>query len=384
MLVFVQPFGLSSPYGGSRILRSLLKDAPVPFLSVCTSAKAPPATHSGKEIHLPFRPYFGRIERSRFGKYISHLNPLFVKRFQQQFEDIVRTSGATGIHAIPHTLDFWYAFQIAQKLDLPYFLSIHDEVSYNLSGKPELSKALNCLGIVWAKAQNCIVISEAMGREYCRRYGERPFIVVTDGLIKVASAPRLRLTKHLHVYFMGAVHLSYKANFYAFLKALDKFQELNSEWQVSFTIRGELPFKLSSSLIQIQILPWSSESEVDKDLEEANFLYLPLPFGAAYDSFSRYSLSTKMVTYLGSGLPILFHGPFDSAAGEILREKEAAIIMDSLDENLILDNLLKGESTVHKLVKNATCLGRNHFWLPDQRKKFWLALVGDTEISNGL
>ncbi len=39
--------------------------------------------------------------------------------------------------------------------------------------------------------------------------------------------------------------------------------------------------------------------------------------------FARYSLSTKMVTYAGSGVPILYHGPADSAAYELLNKNNA-------------------------------------------------------------
>ena len=63
VVVFTQPFSLVSAGGGPRILRSLLKDAPVPTLAVCT---APPSQCHDSELQVPLRPNFGRIERTRF------------------------------------------------------------------------------------------------------------------------------------------------------------------------------------------------------------------------------------------------------------------------------------------------------------------------------
>ena len=61
-------------------------------------------------------------------------------------------------------------------------------------------------------------------------------------------------------------------------------------------------------------------------MESADLLYMPMPFGEAHEKFARYSLSTKMVTYAGSGVPILYHGPATSAAFDLLKRNDAAIL----------------------------------------------------------
>lgn len=383
MLVFVQPYGLNSPGGGARIFRSLLQDAPVPFLSICTSPQSPPQTTIGKEIHLPIRPHLGRLESTRLSRYFYPIEAGLAQRFEDRFAQICLEHKATGIHGLAHSLDFWYAYRVAQKLNLPYYLTVHDELTYNLHKRLELGTAMNRLAKVWAGATARFVISDVMGQEYCRRYGDRSYAVVTDGLEKVAPAPLVRSPKSLRVYFMGSVHLSYQANFCALVQALDQFQQTHLDWTVSLSIRGGLSFSLPENAIAIKLLPWASEAEVAADINHADVLYLPLPFGKSNESFARYSLSTKLVTYLGSGLPILYHGPKFAAAAQLLREKDAAILAESLDPEDIQQVLANAKSRTSEMVENALHLGCNQFSLNNTQNRFWKTLQhnGDLPVS---
>ena len=374
MFAFVQPFGLSSPAGGPRILRSLLKENSHPFLSICTSPTPPPKTTVGEEIHLPIRPNFYRLERSRFAKYLGSALPLCANNFKKGMEEILVKEKVSAIHAIPHGLDFAYTFEVATKLGLPYYLNIHDELDYNLKGHVELDEAERQLAHVWRESTNRMVISEAMGAEYSRRYGARSYTVVTDGLEKISRSKKNTPSQNLQVYFMGSVHLSYRENFSSLVFALEKFSENNPEWNVSLTIRGELPFPLPNVKIPTEYLPWGTESEVAQDMDDIDLLYLPLPFGEAHQSFSRYSLSTKMVTYLGSGIPILCHAPQDAAATQLLSNANAGITITSLDPNLIAKALHSPDRPLDQVVENAFNLAHSQFMLTDVQSRFWNVL----------
>jgi hypothetical protein len=368
MIVFVQPFGLRSPGGGPRILRALLADAPVPFLSICSWLQAPPISDVGRELHVPMRPWFGRVETTRPGRYLGLLLPLFSNQFKSRLERICCEEGARAIHAIPHGLDFWYAFQVAQKLEIPYYLNVHDDLRYNLRGRPEMRAAIRRLGEVWTKAAHCFVISESMGRECCLRYGERPYTIITDGLTDLPDGPRPLPAKSLRVYFGGAIHESYRPNFRCLLRALEILRRKLPDTAITMTCRGSAA--IEGGDFPVRVLPWASEAAVARDLEEVDLLYLPLPFDRKYEPFYRFSLSTKLVTYLGSGLPILFHGPPNSALGELLSQHQAGILLGSLDPARVADSLLETRDRT-EIVRNALELGRRRFWLADQRRRFW-------------
>lgn len=377
MLVFVQPYGLNSPGGGPRIFRSLLQDSPVPFLSVCTSPQSPPPTTIAQEIHLPIRPNLGRIEQTRLGRYSYLIESLFVKRFEQRLSDLCVQHRATGIHAIAHSVDFWYAYRVAQRLGLPYYLTVHDDLAYALRNRLEQKFGMAHIGEAWANAAERFVISKEMGEEYCRRYGQKSWTIVTDGLIDIPAVALTRPPKHLKVYFMGAIHLTYEANFCALLEALNQFQQSHSDWSVSLTIRGGVPFHLNSPTVAIKLLPWGSQTEVANDLEQADALYMPLPFGSETEAFVKYSLSTKMVTYLGSGLPILYHGPAIAAAGQLLKTHNAAILADSLDPAIIEQSIEAAQPQITQIVENALQLGRSQFSLEEVRSRFWKPLQSE-------
>lgn len=372
MLIFVHPFGLNSSGGGPRIFRALLENSSESWISVCSAPQAPPTTQVGTEIHLPIRKSFGRIDRSRFAKYLYLFEKQGQQRFEQKLADLCRENKATGIHGLAHTLDFWYAYRVAKSLNLPYYFTVHDDLGYALKGQLSLSEGMACLPEVWNGSAARFVISEAMGEEYCRRYGQQPYTVVTDGVMDSALTPLPRSDKSMRVYFMGAVHLSYSHNFYMLNAALQLIKESHPDWDVSLTIRGGTGLKLNSTeAVPVHLLPWASEAEVSQDLDHADYLYLPLPFDADCDAFVRYSLSTKMVTYLGSGLPIVYHGPSHAAAGALLAEHEAAIGLYAFLPEEMQEAIEAAMPNRSEIVNHAIVLGQQQFSLPHIREKFW-------------
>jgi hypothetical protein len=122
----------------------------------------------------------------------------------------------------------------------------------------------------------------------------------------------------------------------------------------------------------VTVLPFSNEAQVRQDMESADLLYMPIPFGEAYAKFARYSLSTKMVTYAGSGIPILYHGPADSAAYELLNKNRAAFLLTSLAPEEVARTLtgISG-SAAADVARNALALAQREFMLADQARKFW-------------
>jgi glycosyltransferase involved in cell wall biosynthesis len=372
MIVFVQPFGLNSPGGGARILRALLKEAPIDFLSICTSLQAPPPTTVGQELYLPIRPYFGWIESTRFSDVANIFDFPLAGIFRYRLTGICRHRKATAIHAIAHDLTFWYAYQIAQTLELPYYLSVHDDLRYALQGSLLFKQGMSKIAEVWKGAEGRFVISDELGKEYSRRYGKKAYTIVTDGLDKVPSKPQIRPTISCRIYFMGLFHISYKVNFKAFLQALQILQKLRPDWNIALTCRcGFISPKLLATRFPVTWLPFASEQEVIRDMEQADMVYLPLPFGQEYDDFVRYSLSTKMITYLASGLPILYHGPVKAAASQLLAQHQAAILINSLDPHYIAEALINNRGKTAEIVQNALDLGVQQFMLIEQRNKFW-------------
>ena len=379
MILFVQSFGLLSPGGTARIFRSLLTDAPFPFLSVCTCPVAPPPVLFAREVHLPVRSHAGIFERGRLSLYWYHVENLLQGRLEQQLLELAQKEKATGIHGHSHTMDFWSAFRVSQKLNIPFYLAVHDDLRFLMKYRNDLPAVLEKLGVVWREAKRRFVISEEIGQEYCVRYGERPYEIVTDG-VEAWSPPRpVDFSSGLSVYFMGLYHNAYVQNVHALCEALAILQQKAVFPKIRFTMRCGALKQETINGFTVQTLPFGSESDVQEDMKSANLLYLPLHMDTKDADFYRFSLSTKMVTYLGSGLPILYHGAGDSAACRLLERHNAAILCKSLDAESIAQTI-SAPVDVNALVENAQQLGREQFDLQKIRARFWSLVAPTTEL----
>jgi glycosyltransferase involved in cell wall biosynthesis len=378
-LVFAQPFGLSSPGGGARILRALLEDPPVQPVIVSTAPEAPNGRERFRTLHIPRRPSFGRIEQTRWHSLPEFVTTLFRNSFRRRLRAACRDEKAVALHAIPHrALDFYDSYQVALALGLPYFLQVHDDLLYSAQGGVNLSMASSALKEAWAGAQVRFVISRQMGEEYVRRYGPKEFIIITDGIDRIADAPVERPRSALRIYFMGLFHIAYEENLRVLLQAIARAQAAQPAARISVTLRcGQINARDIRQSANVRILPFGSEADVARDLEEADLLYLPLPFGANYEPFVRLSLSTKLVTYLGSGLPILYHGPRSAAVADLLTKNDAAMVETALDADSLAARLVefqKDPALVRQKTSNALALARRDFTMEAQRARFWNAI----------
>jgi glycosyltransferase involved in cell wall biosynthesis len=378
-LIFTQPFGLSSPGGGARILRALLATPPVLPILICTAPEAPQMRERLRQLHIPRRPSLGPIEHTRWHALPERLTQLFRSSFRRRLHAACRDHNAAALHAIPHRgLDFYDSYLVAMALGLPYFLQVHDDLIYSAKGGIDLSFASSVLRQVWTGAQLRFVISRQMGEEYSRRYGQQEFIIITDGLDHVALAPVEPPRDRLRIYFMGLFHISYEENLRVLLQAIARAQAAVPAVRISVTLRcGQINARDIRGASNVRILPFGSEADVSRDLEEADLLYLPLPFGANFEPFVRLSLSTKLVTYLGSGVPILYHGPSVAAVADLLAENDAALLDTTLDADSLAARLIQLHNEpvgARQKASNALALARRSFTLQAQRDRFWNAI----------
>ena len=376
-IAFVQPFGIGSPGGGPRILRALLRDAPIEWKSFATGTRVPPPPF-GTEMHLPSRPFFGWLERSRLRTVLEKIAPFFENHFQRCLEKELIAFRATGVHCIPHGANFIPVWRAAQHLNLRFFANIHDDLLASLPMDSIGRRALNFFPKIWREAAARLVISKQLGDEFCSRYGERHYEVITDGA-EVFHHPRARVAGRLNIYFMGLFHLRYEPNLSCLTRAVEILQRQNPSLMVSITLRcGGLRRGFHPGGAPVKILPLGSESDVENDLTEMDLLYMPLPFQSEDEAFVRFSLSTKLVTYLVSGIPILFHGPKNSAACALLSEAYAALIFDSLELKAmaeLLANVVLNPEDCLSCVERSLLLARRQFQLSDQRNRFWTNLT---------
>ncbi len=114
----------------------------------------------------------------------------------------------------------------------------------------------------------------------------------------------------MRIYFMGLFHNSYAQNLRAVLDALKIMRSRQPDWKISVTCRcGTISLATCEDDVPIKVLPFASEVEVEKDMLSADLLYQPMAFQEQARAFARFSMSTKMITYLGSGFANLLPRP---------------------------------------------------------------------------
>jgi glycosyltransferase involved in cell wall biosynthesis len=326
------------------------------------------------ETHLPLRLSLGRLDRSRFGHLGNYLEIAGKGFFAQRLEDVMDKWQPAVVHILPHSSsDFHIAWRLARQKGLRVVMSVHDDLRATVPPQhPLREESESRLAEIWREVDHVFVISQEMGKEYSARYGRREFETMTDGVEEIAAKPVETPPHRLHVYFMGSFHYTYGENFRMLAGALAEFKRKNHDFDVKLTLRcGELPRNLNLEF-EPEILPLSDQATVLRDMRQADLLYLPLQFDEAHKNFIRHSLSTKMVTYLGSGIPILYHGPCDSAAYGLLSVNRAAFMLNSLDGEAAqpLFKAATASSPRDQICSNALELARKSFRLDDLRRKF--------------
>ena len=317
---------------------------------------------------MPSRPTFGWLDHTRLAPGLSSVELVSERRIRRSVKAATAAWRPDAIHALAHSMDFWPTAKAAHESGVPLLLTVHDDLRYALRNSPVLPLALRRLSQVWNYADARFVITEQLGREYNRRYGAHDFAVVTDGLEEVSDFRPAR--EGLGAYFMGAYHASYKRNFETLLGALTELQSRLPPDSVSLTLRGGgLPYSHDTTL-DMRVLGFGTQAEVAEEAAAATFLYLPLPFGRPHRDFVRWSLSTKLVTYLGSGRPILYHGPEGSAAAELLVTHGAAAPVYTLESRDLVAGIDAVVAQETLLSNNALELARSQFMLERTRRVF--------------
>ncbi|MDQ6623165.1 MAG: hypothetical protein M3Y86_06735 [Verrucomicrobiota bacterium] len=356
-------------------MRALLADAPFAWRSISTSPMKPKPWRN--EIRLPSRPSWGRLEHSRLAALPKATTRFFARGFRARLRRRLRELHAAALHIVPHAgMDFAEAHAVARELSLPFFLSLHDDLAYTMPDPRRARRRERAMRRAWSEASARFVISQALGEEYSRRYGARDFLVVTDGLTHLSQPRAVTRPRELRIYFMGLFHMAYERNLRALLDGL-ALLETQDAVAASVTLRCEhVRPQVIAEAKRISVLPFADEAQVQRDMEEADLLYMPMPFGEEHDSFARYSLSTKMVTYAGSGVPILYHGPAASAAFHLLDRADAAIPITTLVPQEIAAALaaLTSERR-HRTAANALELARREFMLSRQSERFLGAIA---------
>lgn len=330
-----QPFSISGNGGGSRIIRRLVegKESEIHYISLLSIPNVKPGNN--ETIYTLF-PSHRKWMRSLLRKFFIFLRYQFLFKYNaKKIQSKVNEMDFEILHFMDHGNYSNVLLTTAKEKKAKIWVSFHDHFSTTGS-------SFNLTQNLWNQSDKRMVISEELGIEYAKLFGDKDFLIVTDGLKanEITPAKPQFNSDVVKIYFGGLLHLDYYNLFESFCSTLESYA-LQNHKKVCLILRGtqHLSF-LNDSKLQIEYRPFSIDNQILKnDLDEADILYLPIKFND-YD-FYKFSFSTKMIGYLGASGNIFYHGPSDSAAARFLLDNNCSVICDSLEQSQILDSINK-------------------------------------------
>jgi glycosyltransferase involved in cell wall biosynthesis len=382
-VLLVQPFGVDSPGGGGRVFRSLCAGVPVKIISACVTPLPPRTTDVVEERHLATRPRLARLRSSRLDVLVRQFDDVGHRGLESELESLVRERDIGAVHALADAqISFAVAHRVARRTGARFTLSVWDAPWYKrLRVQAGNRRYFTALEHAWHDADARTAISADLGEAFCRRFGRRPYVVVTDGVESVAEAPGTPIPREPSIYFCGSIHLAHWPNFRVLFEAVARMRR-HSAWLPRLVLRGStLPDAAAYDFVEAR--PWdATDDEISAEIASADVLYLPLPFGTRYAAFTELSLPTKLVTYVGSGRPIVYHGPAATAAARTLRDAGAALLLDDEEPARVAGALghWLGSAEPAACAAAGVALARSRFMRERQRQLFWGAVLGDPVV----
>jgi hypothetical protein len=361
-----QSFSLYSNGGGSRILRRLFKGRENSVYSLTIEQgyyKQAPAGPIEEKIipAIPLRRPWMKWKSRDVATWIRE-NPL--KQFT--INKIRREANAIPCDVIhimscgPWSTALCDDPVLSKK---PLWISVHDHYATTQCPFKDAQR-------LWNLADRRLMISPELGKEYQKLFGYKEFELITDGVLAGENSPPAETKKPPHViYFAGLLHIEYLDLFKTMADTLDVLTKQGYSFKVVLRGTQRLNF-MKDRDFEIEYRPVVlDDQELKKDLDAASILYLPIKF--VTPDFYLYSLSTKMVGYLGASGSMLYHGPGDSAACHLLQQSAAAVCCTSINTDDLAKSILSLVEGTTNVSANAKKLAQNQFNLKLIQDRFW-------------
>lgn len=369
-LLTFQPFSLYSNGGGNRILRRLFKGREAQVTSLVVS-EAEVGPHDGPivETVVYASPIIRKWARWKLRDWFTWLRRnTFKKATIRKIQKAATNINYDVLHVVDHGP---YAAALCSDgfvNSKPLWVSFHDHFATTYS-TGEVS------GLLWKTASRRLVISDELATEYQRLFGKLDYELITDGVIgEEVSSVKASLPEPMVIYFAGLLHLAYIPLFKVLADALDLLAAQGKQFKLVLRGTQRIPF-LEGRSFETEYHGISlNDAELKRELDASTILYLPIKFSVP--EFYLYSLSTKMVGYLGASGAILYHGPDDSAACGLLKGFEAALCNTQLDAEALSNDIVELINNRETVSANAKTLAKSRFDMCGIQKRFW-------ENSNG-
>ncbi|GJM33465.1 MAG: hypothetical protein DHS20C18_24660 [Saprospiraceae bacterium] len=285
----------------------------------------------------------GSLPQRAFDRYTQELIP-FIRLFIIRQLKKMKPDAVLG--TCPSGEFFIAGYQACKKLGIPFMAHMHDLWEENVpvtSHKKEM--AIKWEREILMNAERVYCMTDVQKQFYHDKYGINPRLLphtiraeelnnksVFDG------AKIKRKTKK--IVYTGNVSNGMNLDaVQQFVKAVD---HLPKEYEIKMFVSWDKELCQKFNIYHERIIyDWLPMSEVQKEMQEANLLFLPLSHKNASMDEVHTVFATKTLDYLVSGSPILAFSPPDSFHSISAKKNGWAYVTDKDDPLAIVEGILK-------------------------------------------
>jgi len=359
-LLVVTYFSPAARHGGAVCVQNILDRYPPERLAWMHHERpvVDPALPASKVAQWPVellrRPNrFGLRRFKEYGDWTIHS-----ARMARQVARRARAARIEAVLGIGPGISVWTSYLIARALRVPLHLWIHDDpvayARFRGGSRMLVSRVRQCFRRAYRDASVRYVISEPM-REYYRKLTGCDAVVLPPSLgprgagvshaaasvlpvSAVAPEPaapsRRGLARRMRIGIAGS--MAGAEVWETFALALEHlYADAPVDRQpeiVAFCEPHAIPIPPGVQRRDwVSVRGWQSAEVVDRELAGMDYLYLPLWFSEDRRLHVATSFSTKFVSYLRVGVPILCHVPGYSAVAAFVRRCPVGPVLDTMD-----------------------------------------------------
>jgi hypothetical protein len=221
---------------------------------------------------------------------------------------------------------------VIQNTQIPFHVSVHDDplIAAEITNYPILNRKLkNNFSYCYSNAASRDCISDRMAAEYSERY-HRESIVVTRA---VDDEKAISIKAEIDPSNENCIKIVMTGDTWSEKKWIDQILgsidilEKKIQKKAEFHIFGNPSFASPDKRIIVHnFLP---EKEFDVSLSKMTIGFANDPITELGKQFAGTSIPTKIITYIGAGVPFLYQGPKDSTVADLLSKYNAGLIVES-------------------------------------------------------